>query len=140
MADSYLIDTSILISLYNHGRHQEKIEIISQKYSVYFCSVTANELLRGAHDARSMMIVDDFLTIANTRLVTPSQEIWVECGRISEKLLKNKKRNRQDIVLLQNDILIGLCARSIGAVLVTEDKRDFEVLKHPIKLAVEYWL
>lgn len=139
MSKSALIDTGILIGLYNRGRFKDDYLRLLESRRIFFSSVTINEFIRGAHDAASKNLVNDFLEIVGNDLVTPTAEQWLECGRISETILKRKKRPKEAVVLLQNDILIALSARDMKAVLVTADKKDFAFIETVLPVAVEYW-
>lgn len=105
---------------------------------VLFSVVTINELIRGAHDDTSRNTMNDFIKAGREALLTPSEGQWIECARISESILRGKKRTKEGVLLLQNDILIALTARGAEATLVTCDL-DFKILKDWIKVPVDFW-
>lgn len=139
MGQGALVDTSILIPLYNEGRYEEDFLELNRTTLVLFSTVSINEFLRGAHDKTSRQIVDSFLEIVRDQLITPTEEHWVECGYTAERLLKGKRRSKEAVVLLQNDILISLASRDSGAMLMTNDKKDFQLIEKYIKVSVDYW-
>lgn len=139
MSKFILVDTSILISFYNFGRFSNELLNLNQTSQVIFSVVTINEFIRGAHSRVAKNIVSEFLQIVETNLVTPTQNQWIECGVLSEKILNNKKRSKESIVLLQNDILIALNAHYLKATLITSDKKDFELIRNFVPLQVEFW-
>jgi len=139
MAERVLVDTSILIGLLNEKKWEDDFLALNQRARILLSVVTANKLLRGAHDPLSRKIVDGLLDIFGDRFVTPSESHWMECARISEKLLRESRRSKENVLLLQNDLLIALGARDAGATLVTNDKRDFGLLKPYVKVPIEFW-
>lgn len=139
MASRALVDTSILISLYNKGSFTDRFLDLNRRFDIIFSVVAINEFIRGSHDPVSKNIVKDFLDIVEGGLVVPTLDHWIECGRISEALLKGRRRSKESVLLLQNDILIGLCARERDATLMTCDRKDFEILKDLIRIPVEFW-
>lgn len=139
MAEKALVDTNIWIDLFNRKRFQDRFLNLNRQSRVLVSVVTVNELLRGCHEATSLSIVEDFLKIVGDQLITPTEPEWLECARISERLLKGKKKTKQDVLLLQNDALIALAARNAGATLVTSDLKDFKLLKDFVRVSVDFW-
>lgn len=134
-----LVDTSVLISFYNKGLFDEQLRGLNQSCELFFSAVTINEFIRGAHNKDSKDIVQSFMEIVSDQIVTPTEAQWIECGSVSEQILKGKKRSKEGVLLLQNDILIGLNARDAKAQLVTSDHADFKILKDFIKMSVDFW-
>lgn len=134
-----LVDTSILIPFYNQGSYKELLFKLQSAHQLFFSAVTINEFGRGAHDPVSKNIVSDLLAIMGSHIVVPSLNHWIECGEISEKILKKEKKSKEKILLLQNDILIGLGARDIAAKLITADKKDFSLLEKHLKVPIDFW-
>ncbi len=139
MGDRVLVDTSVLIPLFNEGKFQDRILELNANFQLFVSIVTANELLRGAHDAVSKNIVEEFLEILQGRLVTPAEKHWIECATLSERLLKEKRRSKQNILLMQNDLLIAIGARETGARLVTSDRKDFALIQPYVRGPIEFW-
>ncbi len=141
MISNALLDTSILIKAFNEDRSLEKLEVFfsNLETNLFLSAVVFNEFVRGCHDSRSMEIAHGLLIVFVGRLITPSENNWIECAQITERLLKQKKRNKQDILLLQNDILIALSARDHQAKLITSNKKDFQLLEKIILFTPEYW-
>lgn len=139
MADGVLLDTSVLIPLYNQGRFRDKVFELSSVRRLFFSVVAINEFVRGAHDPVSKNIVASFLDIAKQSLTTPTEEQWIECGHVSERILKRQTKSKERIMLLQNDILIALGARDMDATLITSDRKDFEVLQEFMRVDIDFW-
>lgn len=139
MSKPAIVDTNILIGFYNRGLFEEEFLHLNRRFSVHFSTVTLNEFIRGAHDPVSRDIVESFLGICRDQMITPTKEQWIECGKISQRILQKKKRSKEGVLLLQNDILIALGAKDLGALLVTCDKNDFRFLTEFFSFSVEYW-
>lgn len=133
-----LIDTNVWLGFYNRGEHQEKLSGLFLENDVFISVVTLNEIRRGAHDTFSKKMYDELHEMFSYYIITPSELDWIECGNISERILKNKRRQKNDILLLQNDILIALCAKKQKAKLITTDKH-FSLLKPYLHIPIEYW-
>lgn len=139
MSKKVLVDTSVLIPFYNSGKFADRLLPYSVHTLIHFCSVSINEFIRGAHNAASKEIVEELLQIAGKNLLNPTVKHWLECGKVSEKILKQKKRSKTNVMLLQNDILIALCTRDEGFTLITADKTDFKLIQNHLDVLVEYW-
>ncbi|MBF0492995.1 MAG: type II toxin-antitoxin system VapC family toxin [Deltaproteobacteria bacterium] len=140
MSDKVLLDTSILIEVTKRGNFISSIEtFLNPKIKIYTSAVSLNEYLRGCHDKESLDIAMGLISLFGGKTIVPTYSNWIECAHISELLLKIKKRNKQDILLLQNDILIALGSRDTQATLITADKTDFSLIQNYLKFDVEYW-
>jgi predicted nucleic acid-binding protein len=63
------------------------------------------------------------------RVVSPTFADWREAAVIVTAI-ENKERGwRSKLPALLNDILIALCARRIGATLLTYNKEDFRLIR-----------
>lgn len=135
-----LPDTNFLIAVYNEaGDWFERYSTIVQRHIIRYSSVVLNEFLRGAHDTRSQKIVRELTQLAAGKIVVPSERHWLQCGKISQKILKGKKMSREEVGLLQNDILIALSVREIGGTLLTRDRSDFELIGRYISFDLEFF-
>ena len=63
------------------------------------------------------------------RLVTPTFEDWVEASTVVEAIEEKERGWRSKLPALLNDILIALCARRIGATLLTYNKDAFQLIR-----------
>ncbi len=122
-----LLDTNIYISWIREGKYPEiLLDVRTQKY--LSCHVLM-ELWAGARTKQAVKIVEKLqkpYQKAN-RLVELSGEHYIKAGQLIAALpehLSNKKKSAGFI----NDIHIALSAASIGAVLFTENKTDFEII------------
>lgn len=134
-----LADTNFLISLYNEGMFLEEYAEIVKGHIMRYSAVVLNEFLRGAHDKTSRKIAAELLILAGGRILTPSERHWAACGRISQLFLKGGKKTREEVNLLQNDILIALSVREIGGTLLTRDRGDFSAIQKYVKFDCVYF-
>jgi predicted nucleic acid-binding protein len=102
-----------------------------EKPMLYMSAVVMEELYAGAFDLRTIRLLDSMHeTYEKTgRLVTPSASDWQKTGKIISKLGKKYGFDRRYLTRMQNDSLIALCARQIGAYPVTKNITDFLRIK-----------
>jgi predicted nucleic acid-binding protein len=105
----------------------------------YLASVVSGELRAGARDEtgrRAVLgLVDRFERLG--RVVTPAAESWNDAGDILAKIARDEPAFRTKIRGLWNDALIALSARQIGATLVSENVRDFGLLRRYVRFDLE---
>ena len=105
----------------------------------YLASVVSGELRAGALDEAGrravLMLVDRFERLG--RVVTPAAVSWNNAGDILAKVAHDEPAIRTKIRGLWNDTLIALSARQIGATLVTENLRDFGLLRRYVRFDLE---
>jgi predicted nucleic acid-binding protein len=90
-------------------------------------AVVLEELYAGAHDLASIKLLDklyDVFVSAN-RLIVPDSRDWQKAGKIIAQLERKHGFEEKYLARIANDILIALCARRIGATVVTNNIRDF---------------
>ena len=119
-------DTSFLIEHFRGKRIQESFLSLNRYYHITFSSVVLMELLAGAFDPRERKLIDQIARNFTVISVTESQ--WFLCGEIMMKLRRDKKIDRERIKGLLPDILIAVSVRSIGAVLITKNEKDFKLI------------
>ncbi|MCX8026521.1 MAG: PIN domain-containing protein [Thermodesulfovibrionales bacterium] len=119
-----IVDTSVYIPYINFSAIHPCFE---RTNTFYMSAVVLSELYAGAHDPDTIKLLDK---LAHTfkkagRLVAPMAEDWRKTGMIIARL--TKKYGFEDIYLskLQNDILIAISAKKIGALVATNNKKDF---------------
>jgi len=62
------------------------------------------------------------------RVVSPTFADWVEASAIVTAIEEKDRGWRSKLPVLLNDILVALCARRIGATLLTYNKEDFRLI------------
>lgn len=129
----YLLDTNIYLDAF---RSQQKKEQFRKLFfpllpSTFFSAVVAYELHINAWDGRTREALGEFIRPLERagRVVTPSFDDWVEASTIVTEIERKDRSWRSKIPALLNDILIALCARQIGAILITKNRDDFRLIR-----------
>jgi predicted nucleic acid-binding protein len=142
MAAKYLIDTSSYITF----EQQHLIFKDSHPDSFRLSSVVLQELTVGADDihlVKAYGIARKKLEQANLLLV-PSGEDWFEVGKILY-LIQNKdrsrygrapKRSKDEVQRIIRDALIARTAKRFGCAIITENTKDFEIIKPYCKVKI----
>ena len=122
-----ICDTSIYIPFINRGIAHPAVFNETSAPLLYMSSVVISELYAGAHDSRSIKILDKlYHTFQGVgRLIAPSDDDWRQTGGIIAKSGKKYGYDATYLSRLQNDILIAGSARRIGAFVLTNNEKDF---------------
>ncbi|MBN1605245.1 MAG: PIN domain-containing protein [Polyangiaceae bacterium] len=102
----------------------------------HLAAVVAMELRVGASTLPARRALDKLLRAyrASSRVVVPSAALYDEAGRVLRKLRESGREIRH--AALVNDVLIALCARSVGATLYTRDE-DHRVIRDVVGNGLE---
>jgi predicted nucleic acid-binding protein len=130
-----ILDTSVFIDHLRTGCHQQRMESLTGL--IRTSSVVLAELWRGATQPAER----DFLRALerNHPLLTPTEKNWLESGRILGQIYAEKGFAPDKLRDLHFDVLIALTARSYGALLITSDRADFELIGAYRKFQMEVW-
>jgi predicted nucleic acid-binding protein len=130
-----IFDASVFIDHLRTGRHQQRIESLTGL--VRTSSVVLAELWRGATRPAER----EFLLALerNHPILTPTEKNWLESGRIMAQICADKGFNPDKLRDLHFDVLIALTARSHGALLITSNRSDFELISTYRKFQFEIW-
>ena len=130
-----IIDTSVFIDHLRTGCHERRIGSLTGL--IRTSSVVLAELWRGATKPAER----EFLQVLeqNHPLLTPTEKNWLESGRILGQIYADKGGTYDKLRDLHFDVLIALTARSYGAVLITSDRSDFELINAYRKFQMEIW-
>jgi predicted nucleic acid-binding protein len=130
-----IFDTSIFIDNLRSGRHQRRIESVTGL--VRTSSVVLSELWRGAAKKAER----EFLRALqkNHPVLTPTENNWLESGQILGKIYADHGFAPNKLRDLHFDVLIALTARSYGALLITSNRADFELIHGYQKILLEVW-
>ena len=124
-----LIDTNIFIDrLANPDLYKE---IFLSEGFVYLSSVVLMELRAGAHIKESISAVSEIGELFRNvdRVVTPNMKDYARAGEVLSELQRVKGYNIKKSSSITNDCLIAVSARSIGAVLYTQNRKDFQAIR-----------
>jgi predicted nucleic acid-binding protein len=99
--------------------------------ATFFASVVAQELLTGCSNDLAICRVQNLCRPFERlgRVVNPTYTDWKEAALVAVKIARKRPDLASKRIALLNDILIALCCRRIGAVVVTLNVRDFEVIR-----------
>jgi len=130
-----IFDTSVFIDHLRTGCHQQRIDSLAGL--IRTSSVVLAELWRGATDPAEQ----EFLRALekNHRILTPTENNWLESGRLLGKIYADQGFTADKLRDLHFDLLIALTARSHGALLITSDRADFEMISDYRKFQFEIW-
>ena len=135
-----LLDTSIYIPFINKGISNPVLDLGPGRSLLFMSAVVLEELYAGAQDPASIKLLDklyDVFVSAN-RLTVPDGRDWQKAGKIIAQLERKYGFEGKFLARITHDILIALCARRIGATVVTNNTKDFLRIREFVdyKLAV----
>ena len=132
IADSLVFDTSVYIAAIQGGLESPALRALQEGLPrTHLASVVSAELRAGATNERARRAVDHFTRWAHRvgRVVTPSAASWERAGDVLSAIRQREPRLRSKLPSLWNDLLIALCARQVGATVITADVDDFALLR-----------
>jgi predicted nucleic acid-binding protein len=128
----YLLDTNIYLEACRSEKERARFRTIYFPLlpATFLSAVVAYELYVNAQDRRTRSLVQEFIAPMERtgRVVSPTFADWTEASTIVTMIAKKDRSWRSKIPALLNDILIALCARRIGATLLTYNKDDFQLI------------
>jgi len=135
MSSLILFDTSVFVDHLRTGCHQERIETIHGL--IRTSSVVLAELWRGATKSAEI----EFLKALekNHPVLTPTEKNWLESGKILGRIFKDRGFTPDKLRDLHFDVLIALTARTHGALLITSNRIDFELIRGYRDFHLEIW-
>lgn len=136
----FLLDSNVYIAGFNDPEFGEGFRAFHQKNlpRLILSAVVAHELLVGARgrgrvDALERGLIEPFRT--RRRIHVPTLATWELAAGIDRGL---RESGGYDGSLAQrsfaNDLLIAATARELGAVLVTRNSRDFELIRRVVPI------
>ena len=134
-----LLDTAVYATAAR--LHQpELIEARRYDEPLYLSTVVAQELYVGATERSERRELDRLWRSFEQvrRLVVPTANDWREAGIILSQVGQQLGYDRVGRGRLTNDALIGVSAYRLGLMIVTANRRDFEVLARyrPFRLSI----
>lgn len=133
-----LIDTNILIDRFlNPDLYKD---IFLSDGIVYLSSIVLMEIRAGAYTKEAINSVKELSNFFKRvdRIVVPSTKEYEQAGEIIAKLQSVKNYNIKKCASITNDCLIAVSARSIGAVLYTQNKKDFQSIQEVYDFKATY--
>ena len=129
----YLLDTNVYLGALHS--EQKKAQFRRTFFpllpSTFLSAVVAYELYVNAQDNRTRGLVQEFIRPMERtgRVVSPVFDDWVEASQVVTAIAEKDRGWRSKLPALLNDVLIALCARRIGATLLTYNREDFRLIR-----------
>ncbi len=136
MQKKIIIDTGVYIDLFNRGLSKEIINPF--QHITYLAYPVLHELWMGLQGRQEIRLLtawrDRFIQLQ--RIIVPTVASIVLIG---EACLQLKIAGKLDPVQPKhyNDVAISAAARQIGATVITENKKDFQIIQSVIDFDVE---
>jgi predicted nucleic acid-binding protein len=124
-----VIDTNVYVDWLNGGRHED---VLFEAGAVkYLSAVVLMELRAGAFRASDRRTVGRIQAAFERagRLLVPSAGVYGDAGETLRRLQAEKGYGLAASHSIVNDVLIALSARAAGAVVVTQNERDFRAIR-----------
>ena len=128
-----VFDTNVYVTVLREGMDGKSLmELCRLVPRTHLASVVSAELRAGAIDEAGREAVRELTRPFERlgRVVTPDARSWDRAGDILAEISRREPGLRGRIPGLWNDALIALSARQIGATVVSENVRDFTLLRH----------
>lgn len=100
---------------------------MNKSYHIAFSTVVLMELLSGACDRKEIRLIDKIKK--GFTIVGVSEKQFHLAGEVMRRLRLDKKADSLRIKCLLADILIAVSARSVGAVVITKNDKDFRLIR-----------
>lgn len=130
-----VFDTSIYIENFRTGRFTDAM--LASTLIPRCSAVVLHELLRGARSRDEESFVRALSE--NCRVLTPTEGHWRKAGELLRLVRRSEHYDGKKVSGLAFDALIALTARSIGAMVITTNRTDFEAIRRHLKFEVAYW-
>jgi predicted nucleic acid-binding protein len=142
----YLVDSNVYIHAFRDAAFGHRLRAFHQQHlaRIVLSAVVAHELAVGAltpsrEQALLKNLVEPFR--ARRRLHVPARQTWELAARADRRLRRSAAlTSRLRLRSFGNDLLIAASARELGAVVLTENARDFAVISGVLDITyVEPW-
>ena len=130
-----ILDADVYIRHVERRQPPDILGGLQSRFVVRQSSVVLSELRRGARTPAARRWVERMHEAAAVRWA-PTATDWWEAGRLVQVLGDRSGWDTAKRRDFQNDTLIALTARRHGATVVTHNRRDFELLRAAVGIAV----
>ena len=135
MSSFVVFDTSIFVDHLRTGKHQARLQNISGL--VRTSAVVLAELWRGATANAERRFLRSLER--NHPVLVPTANHWIESGEVLSAIRAMRGFAPEKLPDLHFDVLIALAARSLGARLITSNRKDFELIGSYVPVQLEIW-
>ena len=124
-----VIDSGVYIDWLNAGHHEDIV--VARDDVKYLSAVVLMELRAGAFSVRERRLAQRLETtfLRAGRILSPTPAVFSEAGEVLRRLQSERGYNIKRGHSIVNDVLIALSARSIGAIVATQNARDFQAIQ-----------
>ena len=130
-----LLDTNVYIGHWDQGLYAEPLAEVRRGFVVRQSAVVLSELRRGARTPAARRLVERLHRSAVASW-EPLADDWWRAGDLIRTIGDAKGWDPRKRREFQNDALIALTARRHGALLVTANRRDFELLRRRLGVSL----
>lgn len=130
-----ILDTSVYIGHWEQGHFEEALAPVRRAYVIRHSAVVLSELRRGARTRDAQRIVEHLYRLAPIRW-EPTAADWWQAGSLIRRIGDAQAWDTQKRRDFQNDALIALTARRHGAIVVTANRTDFELLSRELGVSL----
>lgn len=133
-----LIDTNIFIDrFFNPDLYKN---IFLSEGQIYLSSIVLMELRAGAHTKEAIKAVNELKNLFKrlNRIITPTLKDYDRAGEAIAKLQSLKGYTIKKCASITNDCLIATSAKGLGAILYTQNKKDFQAIKDVFDFKVSF--
>lgn len=122
-----LLDTSVYIPFINDGVAHPALRFDNHKPLLYMSAVVIEELYAGALDAKTVKLLDSLYRTFHSlgRMIAPESSDWRKAGQVIASLGKKYGFEQLFLSRITHDALIALSAKRLGAVVVTNNTKDY---------------
>ncbi len=135
MSDIVVFDTSVLIDQICTNRHLDRM--LDIEAVVRNSSVVLAELWREATSKVDRDVIHQLER--NYPVLTPTEKNWLESGQLLSRIHVDKGFEPHKLRDLHFDVLIALTVRAHGALLITSNRADFELIREYRDFKLEVW-
>lgn len=134
-AAAYVVDTTLYIRAFRESDYGERFRVwhAAMIPRLAMSTVVLHELLVGATSKRSRHLIEGGYAMEfqrRGRLLTPSVSVWKNAADADLRLrARGRYREKLGQRSFAHDLLIALTCREIGAILVTKNVADFELIR-----------
>jgi predicted nucleic acid-binding protein len=139
-ASRLLFDTGVYIAAIRGGLFSPASRTLQDTLPrTYLSWVVAAELLAGTTNQAARRAVADFIRRGHkvARVVAPDAGSWESAGECLCEIRRREPHLRSKIPTLWNDLLIALSGRQVGAMVVTQNARDFALLRRYLEFDLD---
>ena len=135
MSSLIIFDTSIFVDHLRSGLHRERLASLTGL--IRTSAVVLAELWRGATRPAEKTFLKELEN--NHPILTPTEKNWLESGQILGRLQTDRGFSIEKLRDLHFDVLIALTARNQGALLISSNRIDFELIRSYREFKLEIW-